>query len=298
MRYLRFFAMIMTSGVVMYIIMYFNTFLLEHVFFSETRLYMTFVMVAAMAVIMLSFMLHMYSRRTLNIAIFLGSVFIFTMALWLVRSQVTVGDLSYMRAMIPHHSIAIMTSSRAGIEDSRVRKLADEIVYAQDKEIAEMRYMIADIERSGLREHSKRRSSSPVVSVEEALETPNIASLDAEFLTEEDISQLFASTPPCVFEYTTESRPALAIGEADGGVIGLLKISDDLVLLEPRQDVGESRWSKLEALGLSIDLLPVSEGDSIGDASEVPMLTDMLLRLPGEREIGYRGYYRCPGYGR
>src|SRR3546814_7149385 len=50
-----------------------------------------------------------------------------------------------MRAMIPHHSIAIMTSDRAQIRDPRVRKLADEIIEAQRREIAEMRYLIRDV---------------------------------------------------------------------------------------------------------------------------------------------------------
>ena len=141
--------MIATSTVVMLGLMYLNTYLFEHVFYSETRVYMAIMMGGVMAFIMLGFMLSMYSSRTINVLIFVGSVLVAGFALWLVRSQVTVGDRSYMKAMIPHHSIAIMTSSRANIEDSRVRKLADEIIYAQDKEIAEMRFLIDDIDRNG-----------------------------------------------------------------------------------------------------------------------------------------------------
>ena len=140
--------MIATSTVVMFILMYLNTYLLSHVFWSETRAYMALLMGATMAIIMLAFMLSMYSNKSINTAIFAGAALAFAGSLWLVRSQVTVGDTSYMRAMIPHHSIAIMTSSRAEISDPRVRKLADEIVYAQDKEIAEMRYLINEIENS------------------------------------------------------------------------------------------------------------------------------------------------------
>ena len=99
---------------------------------------MAVLMGATMAIIMLGFMLSMYSSKMANAAIFIGAAVVFAASIWLVRSQVTVGDTSYMRAMIPHHSIAIMTSSRADISDPRVRKLADEIIYAQDKEIAEM----------------------------------------------------------------------------------------------------------------------------------------------------------------
>ena len=158
MNYKRFFAMIITSTVVMFALMYLNTYLPGHVFWSETRAYMAIVMGATMAFIMLAFMLSMYANRAVNIAVFTSSVLVFAIALWLVRSQVTVEDRSYMSAMIPHHSIAIMTSSRANISDTRVRRLADNIVYAQDKEIAEMRYLIADIDTNG-----KTVSQEPVV---------------------------------------------------------------------------------------------------------------------------------------
>ncbi|MBC7167726.1 MAG: DUF305 domain-containing protein [Phenylobacterium sp.] len=147
MSYKRFFAMIATSTVVMFGLMYLNTYRLEHVLFSETRVYMAILMGATMAVIMLGFMLGMYKNRAANIAIFAGAAVVFAGSLFLVRSQATVSQVSYMRAMIPHHSIAIMTSERAQITDPRVRKLADEIIAAQRREIAEMKYLIAELEK-------------------------------------------------------------------------------------------------------------------------------------------------------
>ena len=149
MSYLRFFAMIATSTVVMYGLMYLNTYALDHVTFSQTRMWMALYMGAVMAVIMLAFMLGMYRNRTLNIAIFAGSAVAFALFLFLVRSQSTVGDLAWMRAMIPHHSIAILTSERADHSDPRVRALADAIIEAQLAEIAEMKIYIEDIEANG-----------------------------------------------------------------------------------------------------------------------------------------------------
>ncbi|KAJ32038.1 DUF305 domain-containing protein [Sulfitobacter pontiacus] len=146
MSYWRFFAMIITSTVVMFGLMYLNTYAIDHVFFSETRSYMALYMGAVMAVIMLAFMLGMYSNRGVNIAIFAGSALVFAVSLFLVRSQSTVDDTAWMRAMIPHHSIAILTSERANISDPRVRKLADDIIEAQRLEIDEMKALIADIE--------------------------------------------------------------------------------------------------------------------------------------------------------
>jgi uncharacterized protein (DUF305 family) len=116
-------------------LMYLNTYEPGHVFWSETRAYMALIMGASMAVVMLTFMLGMYGNKAWNTGIYLVSIAAFAVALYLVRSQATVQDVSYMRAMIPHHSIAILTSERAEISDPRVSRLADEIIDAQRREI-------------------------------------------------------------------------------------------------------------------------------------------------------------------
>jgi len=138
--------MIATSTAVMYGLTYLNSYRLDHVLYSETRLYMSLLMGASMTVVMLTFMLHMHTSRRANLTIYLLSAVLFASSLWLVRSQTTIGDVSYMKAMIPHHSIAILTSERARIDDPRVRDLADRIIEAQREEIAEMKAYIADLE--------------------------------------------------------------------------------------------------------------------------------------------------------
>lgn len=148
-NYLRFGVMILVSTLVMFGLMYLNTYEASHVRFSQTRAWMALVMGAAMAMVMLTFMLGMYKDKKRNIAIYAAAALVLGASLWLARSQSTVDDVSYMRAMIPHHSIAIMTSERARISDPRVRKLADSIIEAQRREIAEMEALISDIERSG-----------------------------------------------------------------------------------------------------------------------------------------------------
>lgn len=146
MGYGRFAAMIATSTVVMFGLMYLNTYAWSHIEYSQTRMWMAVVMGATMGVIMLGFMWSMYKNMKLNLAILAGCVVAFALALWLVRSQETVDDVSYMKAMIPHHSIAIMTSERAHIRDPEVRKLADGIIDAQVREITEMKRLIAKLE--------------------------------------------------------------------------------------------------------------------------------------------------------
>ncbi len=165
--YVKFFAMIGTSIVVMFFLMYLHSYqILDHAWFSETRVFMALIMGAAMMVIMLSYMLHMYKNKTVNIAIYIGALVLFGASLWLVRSQVTVSDVDYMEGMIPHHSIAVLTSERAQIEDIRVRELADEIIKAQRKEIKEMEWLISDIRENGF-------ASTPIEA--EAKPVPNFA---------------------------------------------------------------------------------------------------------------------------
>lgn len=148
-NYWRFMAMVATSTAIMFGLMSLNTYELDHVFWSETRFWMTFAMGGMMMIVMLLFMWGMYKDKTKNFVILGVGALVFAVALWLVRSQATVNDEEYMSAMIPHHSIAIMTSARAEITDPRVRKLADSIIEAQVKEIAEMKLLIEDIERNG-----------------------------------------------------------------------------------------------------------------------------------------------------
>jgi len=146
MSYRRFAAMIATSTAVMWGLMYSTVYRMDHLAWSQTRFWMALYMGAAMALVMLAFMRKMYDDKRKNLAIVASSVLVLVGGLFLVRSQATVGDVAWMKAMIPHHSIAILTSERARITDPRVRALADEIIEAQRREIAEMEALIADLE--------------------------------------------------------------------------------------------------------------------------------------------------------
>ena len=146
MSYKRFFGMIVTSTVIMFGLMYATTYRLDHVWFSQTRLWMALFMGSMMAIVMLAWMLNMYENKRANVAIFAGAALLFALGLFLARSQATVGQVSWMKAMIPHHSIAILTSERAEITDPRVRRLADQIIQTQRREIAEMEALIDSLE--------------------------------------------------------------------------------------------------------------------------------------------------------
>ncbi|MEQ2464429.1 DUF305 domain-containing protein [Niallia sp. Sow4_A1] len=143
--YVKFFGMVLTSTIVMFLFKYLSTYKMDHIFFSETRAYMALLMGATMALIMLVFMVKMLKNRKVNIMIAIGSVVVFFLSLYLLRSQTLVDDVDYMEAMIPHHSIAILTSERAQITDPRVRSLADEIISKQIEEINEMKKLMKDL---------------------------------------------------------------------------------------------------------------------------------------------------------
>lgn len=145
-KYTVFIFMLLCSAISMYITMYFNTFSFDHVYFSFTRLYMTLIGVGGMAIIMFLFMRKMYTNHAKNIAILAGSVFIIAASTFLVRNQIPIDDVKWLKAMIPHHSIAVLTSSRATIEDAEVKELAEDIIEAQEREIKLMKEMILRLE--------------------------------------------------------------------------------------------------------------------------------------------------------
>ena len=148
-QYLRFLAMIATSTVVMFALTYTNSYAWDHVRWSEERVYMALLMGGAMAFVMLAFMWRMHANPRLNAAILVGACVLMAVALWLSRSQHFVDDREYMKGMIPHHSIAILTSEHADLDDRRVCELANQIIQAQRKEIAEMDWLIDDIAENG-----------------------------------------------------------------------------------------------------------------------------------------------------
>lgn len=150
----RFFAMIAVSTLVMFPLMYQLVYSTDHATFSLTRLVSSVVMGCVMAVIMLAFMWKMYEGQGTKLAVLIGAIVVGAVTLTINRQQTLIGDVDFMKSMIPHHSIAINNARRADIRDPRVRKLADGIIKAQVMEIAEMKLLVADIEKNGARGNS------------------------------------------------------------------------------------------------------------------------------------------------
>ncbi|MEJ8570247.1 DUF305 domain-containing protein [Microbaculum marinum] len=284
MSYLRFGAMILTSTVVMFVLMYLNTYAWEHVFYSETRTYMAILMGATMAVVMLAFMLGMYSSRRLNIAIFAGAVIVFALSLWLVRSQVTVSGPSYMSAMIPHHSIAVMTSERAQIRDPRVRKLADEIIAAQRREIAEMRYLIAEVSRGDTVAEIYEDPAAEAGTLDDALANTLLAELDPAPMPAAEADRLLGEGARCAFNRSPETDPILWASR-DGGS-GAMKLNGVLIALEGTGDAAAGD-ATFEVPGLTMTVRP------LGDEADWRSDAELIFALEEGPTVGYRGFYSC-----
>jgi hypothetical protein len=164
--YLRFAAMIVTGMVVMYWVMFVGSYEWSHIRFSQSRVFMALVMGGTMGLVMLGWMLNMYKNTKANIAIIAVSLVLMGLGTFLDRSQSTVGDVSFMRAMIPHHSLAITRSERFDVDDYRVCELAVEISEAQRREIDEMDWLIEDIQENGAASTREEADARPVPAFE------------------------------------------------------------------------------------------------------------------------------------
>lgn len=288
MSYWRFAAMIATSTVVMFGLMYVHTYTWDDVRFSETRALMALLMGAVMAIVMLAFMLGMYRKRKVNLAIFVTAAVVLVVTAWLVRSQATVSGLDYMQAMIPHHSIAILTSERARIEDPRVRKLADEIIEAQRKEIAEMKYLIRALERDGVRTTQASPAIPEELSAGEAARRAELATTDLEVLSEAELQGTLGPGPVCWFGYAAQDAPVAAVSAAASGVTrGVIKL--------------HGRVAPMDVQGASLgEGFVMSSGDVRiearaieGGARTEVRRGEARLQIGTSLDVGYSGFYRC-----
>jgi hypothetical protein len=244
---------------------------------------MAIMMGAVMAVIMLAYMLGMYDNTSLNMAIFVGAIILFGITLWLVRSQVTVSGTSYMRAMIPHHSIAIMTSERAVITDARVAKLAAEIAEAQRREIAEMRYLIGQTAAGDTTDTVYADPEAAPGTLSDALSRPLISQLDLSPISREEAAQVLSAPASCTFNRSPEADPILW-GDQNGPAA--IKLNGTLIALDAVDDP-EAGTAAFAADGVTAAVQP------LGDAADWRQNADLLFSLAEGLRVGYRGFFAC-----
>ena len=145
----KFAAMIATSVVAMFFLMYQLIYSFDHATFSLNRLVASLVMGCIMTLIMLGFMWPMVKGKATKMAVLVGAVLVGAGILVINRGQALIGDEQFMKSMIPHHSIAINNARKSDIRDPRVQRLANQIIESQVREIGEMKWLVEDIESNG-----------------------------------------------------------------------------------------------------------------------------------------------------
>ncbi|BCS34976.1 hypothetical protein TBR22_A42020 [Luteitalea sp. TBR-22] len=290
MSYWRFAAMIATSTIVMFGLMYIHTYTWDHAYMSETRGWMALLMGAVMAIIMLGFMLGMYRNRIANLAIFIGSALVVVIAAWLIRSQATVSGLEYMRAMVPHHSIALLTSERARIRDARVRKLADEIIEAQRKEIAEMAYLIDALQRGDAPVTTVSPAASPeLLSPGDAARRAELAETDLESLTDAELRQALGDVAVCRFAYAPDAAiVAAATARRTGLGRGVIKLHGRLARMEVSYPAAAGGGFTLAGDDVKVDVFAPDAA-----ATDESRRAHARLTVGTDLEAGYAGYFSC-----
>lgn len=141
--YRRFWLMILLSFLAMYAFTYAMVDRLDNVYPSLTKGYMAALMTAPMLVLEMLLMAKMYPNRAANRAIVAGGL-VAMAVLWIaLRQQWFVGDRPFLQSMIPHHAGAILMCRQAPIERPDLRALCARIIEGQQREIDEMKAMLA-----------------------------------------------------------------------------------------------------------------------------------------------------------
>ena len=140
--YARFAIELTADFAVMYLVMYAMIATLNNFFLNLNNVYMTMMMVAPMSIIMLVSMRSMFPSRRINWTIAAVAVVAFASSFYGMRTQAAINDREFLRAMIPHHSGAILMCEQASLTNPQVIELCGEIVPAQQEEIARMKVLL------------------------------------------------------------------------------------------------------------------------------------------------------------
>lgn len=144
MPYARLGIALSINAVIMFFLTYAALAEVGHFQANLNRFYMALLMVAPMGMVMLIVMRPMYQDDRLSAALGLGFVVIFFGSLFLIRTQMTIGNDQFLRSMIPHHSSAILMCEEASISDPEISELCDNIIQSQREEIAQMKALLND----------------------------------------------------------------------------------------------------------------------------------------------------------
>lgn len=141
-HYRTFALNLIISAVIMYFVMFTMIYGLSEFYNNLNMAYMAIMMAAPMGMLMLVMMGSMYNDRRLNLVLLGGFALLFALAYWGMRAQGLVGDRQFLRAMIPHHSGAVLMCERASLKDPEIKQLCSQIIVSQKEEIAKMKAIL------------------------------------------------------------------------------------------------------------------------------------------------------------
>jgi hypothetical protein len=144
-HYGRLLLMIVLSFVCMYILMYAMVNSGNNVVTNANQFYMAGLMTMPMVIIEVLLMRPMYKNRRLNTTIIVASLLVMIGFYAAIRQQVAINDKQFLKSMIPHHAGAILMCNEADIKDPEVKKLCEEIIASQTKEIDQMKLKLTEI---------------------------------------------------------------------------------------------------------------------------------------------------------
>lgn len=144
-HYMMFALNVVLSFVIMYLGMFAMIWSTAHFFNNLNMVYMSLIMLAPMTIAMLLTMGMMLKNMKLNMILYAAFALVFVLSFWAMRAQGAVGDRQFIRAMIPHHSGAILMCNRASLRDQEIRDICfkpNGIVDSQTREIAQMKQIL------------------------------------------------------------------------------------------------------------------------------------------------------------
>jgi len=114
----------------------------NNITFSIGKFYMSIIMALLMGLLeVLMYDIHM---RVISLYYYLSMFFMVYLFIYLYRNQLYIEDKDYLEEMIEHHSMAILTSDEIlqKTKSERVKKLAENIIDVQEKEIDYMKELL------------------------------------------------------------------------------------------------------------------------------------------------------------
>ena len=128
--------------VAMYVLMYAMVDSVRQVVPNSNNLYMAGLMTSPMLLMEVVLMRSMYPDRRKNAVVIGAGLILLISAFAAIRSQALVGDVQFLKSMIPHHSGAILMCREGLLSDPRVQNLCRAIVDSQKREIEEMETLL------------------------------------------------------------------------------------------------------------------------------------------------------------